>query len=341
MRARAPSPGAVAALVALSLAGCGDGGAAGGEPSGPRLERLGSFAEPVHLADAPGGGGALFVAERAGRIRQLGAEGDVVKAPFLDISEDVLTEGEGGLLSLAFDPDYARTGLLYVYYAHRAGRIVVDEYRAEPGAARVEPETRRELVSIPHPNFIHWGGLLSFGPDGALYAATGDGGPPYPIPDTAQDPESLLGKILRIDRSNGGAEVVALGLRNPWRFSFDRRADEVWIGDVGDFNQEEIDRIPFDRLEDANFGWPDLEGTAQTTSDLKAPDSVPPLVTYKRTGKPDDPACAVTGGHVVRDRSLSGLVGRYLYADFCEGEIIGLDASARRPRPRDSTEPRT
>jgi len=297
------------------------------------LEELASFSEPVHLAEPPGGDGTLYVVERAGKIRALAPDGKVAAEPFLDLSAEVSTAGEGGLFSLAFAPDYASSGRFYVDYASREGRIVIEELRADPEGGTVKQTARRELVSIPHPNEIHWGGLLMFGPDGELYAGTGDGGPPYPIPATAQDPDGLLGKLLRVDRERGGAAVVALGLRNPWRYSFDRESGDLWIGDVGDFTQEEIDSVPFDELEGANFGWPDLEGTAQTKSDVRAPGSIEPLLTYERSGKPDDPFCAITGGHVVRDPELPSLEGSYLYGDFCEGEVLRLDPDAPgRPR---------
>jgi glucose/arabinose dehydrogenase len=325
-------------LVVVPLGGCGGDGEpaaeaeAVAEGSGPRLVKVVTLDEPSFLAEAPGTGGALYVAERGGRVRLVRPNGVVERRPVLDLSGEITTEGEGGLLSLALDPDFERSRLMYVYYAGRDRRIVIASYRLTPDGEAVEEGSGREVVSIPHPNFVHWGGQLAFGPDGNLYAGTGDGGPPYPIPDTAQDPDSLLGKLLRIDPARQRAEVVAMGLRNPWRYSFDRETGDVWIGDVGDFTQEEIDRVAFGELEGANFGWPGLEGTAQTTSDLEAPESaVPPVLTYRRTGKEDDPVCAVTGGYVVRDANLPALGGQYLYGDFCEGEIMSLNPEAGDP----------
>lgn len=302
----------------------------------PALEKVGEFSEPVFVAQPPGGGESLYVVERAGRIRAVGEDGSVAARPFLDLRREVTTEGEGGLFSLAFAPDYARSGRFYVDFASKDGRIEIDEYRADAESATVDPASRRTVLSIPHPNLIHWGGLLQFGPDGELYAGTGDGGPAYPIPGTAQDPKSLLGKLLRVDPRAATAEPVALGLRNPWRYSFDRETGDLWIGDVGDFTQEEVDHVPAGRIDGANLGWPDLEGTAQTKSDVKAPDPIAPTLTYERTGKPDDPVCAVTGGYVVRDPALAALEGRYLYGDFCEGRILSLDAGEAHPRPRPS-----
>jgi glucose/arabinose dehydrogenase len=288
----------------------------------PALEQIGNYISPVFLAERPGSAGELYIVEREGRV--VPADGG---KPLLDIRDRVLTEGEAGMLSIAFPPG-ADTDRFYVSYAGRDNRLHVDEFRAAPGKA-ADPATRREVLSIPHPNFVHWGGLLMFGPDKSLYLGTGDGGPPYPIPDTAQDPASLLGKLLRLDPGGGDPTVVAMGLRNPWRYSFDAKTGDLWIGDVGDFTQEEIDHVTFKQANGSNFGWPDLEGTAQTTSDVKARGPlVAPVHTYERSGKPDDPVCAVTGGYVVRDPDLPELMGRYLYGDFCEGKVRAATVTA-------------
>jgi glucose/arabinose dehydrogenase len=329
-----------AALVLAALAGgCADEEAesdvAPRQAPGLRLVKVAALNEPIALAEPPGTGGSLYVAERGGRVRLVGADGDVESHPVLDLSDEITTEGEGGVLSIALPPNFERSRLMYVSYAGRDKRLHVDSYRVTPDGSAIADATRREVLAIPHPNFVHWGGLLAFGPDGELYLSTGDGGPPYPIPDTAQDPDSPLGKLLRIDPSSGRSEVAAMGLRNPWRYSFDRKTGDVWIGDVGDFTQEEIDHVGFDELAGANFGWPGLEGTAKTKSDVKAPaDSIPPVLTYERTGQEGDPACAVTGGYVVRDPAIPTLAGRYLYADFCEGKIMSLDPGAKHPRAR-------
>jgi glucose/arabinose dehydrogenase len=290
--------------------------AQGSKPGPPRLEPVGRFESPVFLAERPGADGGLYVVEREGRV--VPANGG---KPLLDITDRVLTKGEAGMLSVAFPPGDAHGGRFYVTYSGRDGNLHVDGFKASPGET-ARPASRREVLAIEHPNFVHWGGLLMFGPDGHLYLGTGDGGPPYPIPDTAQDPSSPLGKLLRVDPSGTQADVIAMGLRNPWRYSFDRRTGDLWIGDVGDFTEEEIDHVPFSQANGSNFGWPDLEGTAQTKSDVKARGPVvEPAYTYKRSGKPDDPVCAVTGGYVVRDPDLPALAGRYLYGDFCDGKI--------------------
>jgi len=294
--------------------------------------KIATLEEPVSLAQAPGRGDSLYVAERAGRVRLVRASGEVERRPVLDLSREITTEAEGGLLSLAFDPGFRRNRALYVAYAGRDRRLHVDAFRAAPDGDTVEVSSRRKVLAIPHRNFVHWGGQLAFGPDDRLYLGTGDGGPPYPIPDTARDADSLLGKMLRIAPDRGRAEVVALGLRNPWRYSFDRKAGDVWIGDVGDNSQEEIDHVAFDDLDGADFGWPALEGSAESHTDFPAPDDpISPVLTYERTGEEDDPFCAVTGGYVVRDHGVPSLEGRYIYADFCAGEIMSLDPSASDP----------
>ena len=298
------------------------------EAGKPVLEKFAELTEPVYVTEPPDGDGTLYGVERGGTVRSISSDGEVGPEPFIDVSDRITTEGEGGMLSMAFAPDYAKSGHVYVAYAGDDKHTHVDEFTAKPGAETADPDSRREVLAIPHPNFIHWGGLLTFGPDGRLYMGTGDGGPPYPIPDTAQDPESLLGKLLRIDPRSGDAEVVAMGLRNPWRYSFDSKNGELWIGDVGDFTQE-VDHVTAKQMEGANFGWPDLEGTAQTKSDVKAPGSIPPVITYERSGKPDDPVCAVTGGYVSRDPELPSLDGQYLYADFCEGKILSYTPGSK------------
>ncbi len=333
------------------------------------MQLIGKFDAPVYVTQPPAGGGTLYVVERAGRVRAVAPDGAVAPRPFLDIHRLVSTTGEAGLLSLAFAPDYGRSGRVYVDYADRDGRERVVEYRRPPGEDSVDPGSARDILTIPHPNFVHWSGLLVFGPDDHLYIGVGDGGPDYPIPTTSQEQGSLLGKILRIDpcgatkaaarcaggrpytvpRTNpyvgrpGRDEVYALGLRNPWRYSIDPNTGDLWIGDVGDFTQEEIDHVAPRAAAGANFGWPDLEGTAQTKSDVKAPGSIRPVLTYSRTGKPNDPNCAVTGGYVVRDPELPSLEGSYLYGDFCRGQIRSFelrDGQARDDRPTGLTVPR-
>jgi glucose/arabinose dehydrogenase len=358
MAVRAGWVAALFVALATGIAGCGDSGApqttsAEHEHPGVGLQRVGRFDEPVYVTQPPSGDRSLFVVERRGVVVRVAPDGSA--SPFLDIQEDVTVEGEGSMTSVAFPPDYDRSGRFYVAYAGRDRRLHLDEFRRDESGESAVPASRRALLSIPHPDSIHWGGLADFGPGGHLYVGTGDGGPDYPLPAVSQDRDSLLGKILRIDPEQpaagrpytvpagnpfagrpGADEVYALGLRNPWRYSFDRRGGDLWIGDVGDFTEEEVDHLPLRDAAGANFGWPDLEGTAETKSDVDAGDSVPPAVTYKRTGQTNEPVCAVTGGYVERDPAVPKLDGRYLYADFCAGDILSVparDAEHAQSRP--------
>ncbi len=325
---------ALAAASALILAaGCGGGdddeAPAHTAAPEPALEKVGEFREPIFLAEPPAGDGTLYVAERGGAVRALAPGGEVRSEPVLDLSGEVDTEGEGGLFSIAFA---SRASHIFAVYS-TADALVVERYDWDPDAGEADLQSRRRLLLIPHPNPIHWGGLLMFGPDGDLYLGTGEGGPVFPIPARARDPRSLLGKLLRLDPRTGEPEVVALGLRNPWRYSFDRKTGDLWIGDVGDFTEEEVDHVDAREMEGADFGWPALEGTAPTKSELRpSPTAIDPVLTYSRSGREDDPRCAITGGYVVRDPELISLRGKYLYADFCEGEIMAFPARTRHPR---------
>ena len=311
------------------------------------LEPVGEAKEPVHLAQPPEEREDLYVVERKGTIRVLDADGELDADPFLDIRPLVRTEGEAGMLSLAFAPDYAESGRLYVAYSGRDHKLHLDEFTADDAAA--DPASRRSLLEIDHPNDIHWGGLVTFGPDGYLYLATGDGGPLEPISDVAQDLDSLLGKLLRIDPEGGEEaayeipddnpfvgkpgrdEVYAYGFRNPWRHSFDRETDAFTFGDVGSSVQEELNHIEAPELAGANFGWPAYEGTARQLEDIEAPGAIAPAFSYERTGEKLgklDPTCAVTGGYVVRDPDLPDLEGRYVYADFCQAVLRSFEPGA-------------
>ena len=323
-----------ASALALTL-GCGGGdddqGPAPPRPPrpSPRSRRSASFASRSSWPSrrpATARSTSPSAAESSARSRPTAPSGQSPSSTSRTTSN---TEGEGGLFSLAFAPD--ATHLFASYSA--TGRLVVERLELSAESGEVVPGSRRELLSIPHPNPIHWGGLLAFGPDGELYLGTGEGGPVFPIPGRAQDPRNLLGKLLRLDPRSGEPEVVALGLRNPWRYSFDRDTGDLWIGDVGDFTEEEVDHVSARRMEDADFGWPAREGTAPTKSELRpSPGAVDPVLTYSRSGREDDPRCAITGGYVVRDPALTSLEGKYLYADFCEGEIVAFDASTKHPR---------
>jgi glucose/arabinose dehydrogenase len=344
-----------ALAVALILPACGssasDSGstATGAAPSraegGVALKQIGKFSSPVYVAAAPGFPRLLFVVEQGGKIVVLD-HGRQRGRPFLDISDEISTGGERGLLSVAFPPDYQRSGLFYVYYTDPAGNIRIDELRRAT-ATRADPASRRQVIVIPHPvNSNHNGGQLQFlGQD--LYFGTGDGGSGGDPPNNAQSKDLLLGKLLRIDpRASGGKpytipadnpfvgqpgrdEIYSYGLRNPFRFSFDALgggAPRIVIGDVGQNRFEEIDYTTVAAAAGANFGWDALEGykpyTEENGGTANPGRTVRPVFVYShdRGGG----SCSVIGGYVVRDRSLPSLYGRYVYADLCEGQLRSL-----------------
>jgi len=341
------TPATLALLaVAFSLAACGGedepptadapppattAGAQKPEPREPKtgdgdggveLTEIGSFEQPLHVTQPPAGDGALYVVEKTGTVLRVPAGGE--PEVFLDLSGEVSTGSEQGLLSIAFAPDYDESGLLYVSFTNTAGDSRVIEYRA--GGNRVDPASARELLAHDQPFANHNGGLVLFGPSGRLLLGLGDGGSGGDPSRNAQDPSSLLGKLIEVDTSGGGEHrIIAIGLRNPWRFSFDRETGDLWIGDVGQNEFEEIDGVPADEIRGANFGWSAFEGEARFNADQEAPGHLPPVHTYGREG-----GCSVTGGYVVRDARLESLYGRYLYGDFCEGQLRSFSARPGR-----------
>lgn len=325
----------------------------GGEPASGRggvaLEEIGEFESPVFLAQ-PEGDPALYVVEQTGRIMRTSPSGKV--STFLDVSRQIVSGGEQGLLSVAFAPDFSRSGLFYVDYTNRNGDTRVVEYRrSRRNPAEADPDSARVLLAVDQPFANHNGGLLLFDGDGNLLVGLGDGGSGGDPDRNGQDLSTLLGKILRIDpspprgrarvsseysippgnpfveREGARPEILAYGLRNPWRFSLDRRGGGLWIGDVGQSALEEIDYVG--RLgAGANFGWSAFEGIERFNPDEKAKNALPPVHTYGR-----DEGCSVTGGYVVRDRQLESLYGRYLYADFCQGQLRSFSAADAVPGP--------
>jgi glucose/arabinose dehydrogenase len=319
--------------------------------TGARLLLLGRFDQPTYLAAPPGDRSRRFVVEREGRVR-LVRGGRTLGRPFLDISGQVSTDGEGGLLSMAFAPDYAASGRFYLYYTDRRGYPTIAQYlRSSASPDRVQPGSRQIVLSVEHHRFNHKGGQVQLGPDGKLYAAFGDGGGGGDPDRNAQDLGELLGKLIRIDpRSGGGyavpadnpfrgrngarAEIYAYGLRNPYRFSFDRATGALTIGDVGQDAVEEIDYVPGRPgggmpSGGQNFGWNVFEGRSSFDGG-RAAGHVPPAITHSH----DAGWCSIIGGYVLRDRSLgSDLRGRYVYGDNCKS---GLRV-ARLGRGRAST----
>ncbi|MTD44235.1 glucose dehydrogenase [Conexibacter sp. W3-3-2] len=323
-------------------------GAAAAQATGVQLRRVGSFTQPLYVTGAPGDRRRLFVVEQGGRIMVVRG-GRKLAVPFLDIRSLVTAGGEQGLLSVAFPPDYARTGRFYVYYTDKAAKQRVVEYRRAT-ADRADRSSARLVLRMDDPESNHNGGLMKFGPDGLLYIATGDGGgagDEHGSRGNAQDLGSLLGKLLRIDprrtgsrayrvpssnpfvgRSGARREIFSYGLRNPWRFSFDRSTGDLVIGDVG---QGEIEEVDFVQRRDgraagagANFGWRPFEGSRVFRQGESAPGHVKPVIEHSH----DDGWCSITGGYVVRDPALTALRGRYVYSDFCKGEIYAGELKA-------------
>jgi glucose/arabinose dehydrogenase len=310
---------------------------------GVRLKLLGRFASPTYLASPPGDRHRRFVVQRAGTIR-LVRDGRKLKTPFLDISSNVRTDGEAGLLSLAFAPDYSKSHLFYVYYVARNGFLHIEEFRrSSKSADRAVRSSRRVVLVQPHHRFNHKGGQLQFGPDGMLYTGFGDGGGSGDPDRAAQNRGVLPGKLLRIDprhRSAGKgyaipkdnpfvgragirAEIYAYGLRNPFRFSFDRAKGSLVVGDVGQDAVEEVDFIKNRRGKGKaprgryNFGWSLFEGRSRYRAG-SAPGAIGPVT--QRTHSQG--FCSVIGGYVIRDRSLGRrFYGKYVYGDLCDPKL--------------------
>lgn len=337
-----------AIVVAVSLLAALLGAASAGAAS---LQPIGKFEAPIGLSSDPGNGNRLFVAERKGQIVEF-KEGAI--SPFADISAVVgCCSGEQGLLSVALAPDFDSSGRLYVDYTDKGepGSIHVAELRADGSGAPFS--SLRNLLTIPHPgNNNHYGGQLQFGPEGLLYISTGDGGGSDDSHHNAQDLTTLLGKILRIDPRPGGllpytvpagnpfpaatapADTIwDYGLRNPFRFSFDRLSGALLIGDVGQTKREEVDYAAPGAPGGENFGWNCREGTIlgpatdEGCAGSEASDFVEPVFDYPHLDPGGGAAfgCAIIGGYVARDPSLGDLDGRYLYADFCGNEVRSFD----------------
>ncbi len=316
---------ALAVLGALVL-----GSATADAKRGVKLKRIGRFQSPTYVTSAPGIPGVVVV-ERAGRIRLVQGR---KRRTFTTIS-GVSTGGERGLLSVAFAPNYATSRVLYVYFTNGSGDLEIATLHADPDGLHADPSTLQPVVIVPHPTHSnHNGGQLQFGPDGFLYAGTGDGGGAGDEPDNAQNPGSRLGKLLRIDPSTGAVGIYSIGLRNPYRFSFDLISDpghpRIAIGDVGQDRFEEIDYLSLSAADGANFGWNDFEGFSPFPGAHPPTPSqtVRPIKTYSHAGG----ACAIVGGYVVRDTRLRSLFHRYVYGDFCTGKVRSLipDTSGAR-----------
>ena len=314
------------------------------QPAFPAL----AFRRPVHLTFPPDGTDRLFVTLQAGRIMVFENDEEVSEAQeFLDIRERVSDRGnEEGLLGLAFDPDYRRNGYFYVYYsAGDPRRSVISRFSvSDEDPEKADPASEMPVLQVRQPFANHNGGQILFGPDGFLYVGLGDGGGRGDSAGNAQNTSTLLGAILRIDvgtlDSNGtytvpadnpfagsgsGArgEIWAYGLRNPWRFSFDRETGDMWAGDVGQNRYEEVDII----TRGANYGWNVVEASHcyRVSTGCDQANLAPPVIEYGR-----EDGCSITGGYVYRGSLLPSLLGAYVYGDFCSGKIWAFRHDGRR-----------
>ena len=313
-------------LLALpaALVACGGDSSKGSAPAAPAGYRFVQVASgldsPVHVTAPPGVTNRLYVTEQTGRIRIV--QNGRITGTFLDVRSQIVCCGEQGLLSVAFHPRYAKNRRYFVYYTAPANRVV--EYR---GSRRV-----RTLLNLADPYSNHNGGQLMFGPDGRLYVGTGDGGSGGDPENRAQNLGSRFGKLLAINVDRRGArwQTVGYGLRNPWRFSFDRRTGDLYIGDVGQNSWEEVDFTPRRSPGLENYGWDVYEGRAQYERKQPNPAGhlVFPIAVYSLNGDP----CAVTGGFVYRGSAVPAARGRYFYGDNCSGEIWSLRVVGGRAR---------
>lgn len=341
----------VAALVAVAAGIVGIANREAARSLGPKfvnVDRIARLKNPVFLTQPPGPGSQLYVVQAGGAVRVI-ANDRLLKRPFLNIADRVEAHGvrnEPGMVSIAFSPDYPTSGLFYVAYTDRRDGLVVAQYRREAGNPRVaDPDSGRTILRIPEPTPDHHGGLLAFGPDGHLYIATGDGGPPRDPRRHAQDLNLLLGKVLRIDPTSGGYaipadnpfvgrpgrdEIWSYGLRNPRGLSFDRITHTVAIADTGEDRYEEIDYLPIAKSRGANFGWSAFEAFAPFNGGVPRRDTVLPAIAYRHR-----PGCLVAGGYVVRDPRLARIRGReifgdYVFGDYCTGKLYGFRPRAGR-----------
>jgi glucose/arabinose dehydrogenase len=287
------------------------------------------LSRPVDVQPANDGSGRLFIIEKYGTIRVL-ENGQLLDEPFLNIDDRVNdNSNEMGLLGLAFHPEYEQNGYFYVNYTGSGGDTRISRFQAAGNAA--DPNSELVLLTIEQPYPNHNGGAVAFGPDGYLYLGLGDGGLAGDPHKNGQNTETLLGKILRIDVNSGdpygipadnpfGNEVWAYGLRNPWRISFDRASGDLWIGDVGQGEWEEIDYFPAGGVPGANYGWSIMEGNHGYDGEPQ-PGLLLPVAEYSHSS---GDGCSVTGGYVYRGASMPEWNGIYIYGDYCSGRIWGL-----------------
>ncbi len=294
---------------------------------------------PVDLAATPVSSDTrLFIVQKAGIVRIMRASGSLIRKPFLDIQDRINGKGERGLLGLVFHPNYATNGYFYVHYTNLDGSTRVSRFSVTSNANIADPNSELILLTVPQPSDNHKGGDLAFGPDGYLYITMGDGGPNGDPAGNAQNINSLLGKILRLDVDQGspyaippdnpfvgrpGAdEIWAYGFRNPWRFSFDRLNGNLYIADVGEDSWEEVDFQPAGNPGGQNYGWRCYEGNHPF--DLSGCDPNPGVYTFPIYEYGHNDGCSITGGFVYRGVNYPSLLGRYFFADHCSGVISDL-----------------
>lgn len=299
-----------------------------------KLQEFATLNAPMFLT-SPANDARQFIVERGGRIRIM-QNGALVSTPFLDVSNRVATGGEGGLLSMAFHPQYATNGFFFIYYTDPSNNIIVERRQVTSNPNVADNGNVREIIRIAHPNFTnHFGGLVAFGPDNMLYMATGDGGDHGDSQGNAQKLDVLLGKMLRLDVDNPGSglpygipstnpyagqtgklgQIWASGLRNPWRFTFD--SGNLYIADVGESKREEVNVVESTKA-GVNYGWNAMEGTACYTQGCKQTGLTLPVFEYLH-GNNEIDGCSITGGFVYRGKALPELAGRYFYSDYCAG----------------------
>jgi glucose/arabinose dehydrogenase len=297
------------------------------------------FRQPLFLTHAGDGSGRMFVVEKGGTIRIV-KQDRLLPTPFIDLSSKVRSSGsEQGLLGLAFHPRYAENGRFFVGYTDSAGRNTVERYQVSDDPDRADPSSGVILLALDDPAPNHNGGMVLFGPDGKLWVGTGDGGASGDRYQNGQNKQTLLGKMLRLDVDAGEpyavpadnpyannpeyrGEIWAMGMRNPWRYSFDRANGDLWIADVGQNAYEEINWVAGGSPGGLNFGWPIVEGTHCFPASARCDPSpyVQPVAVYGRDG-----GCSVTGGYVYRGAAYPSLQGLYFFGDFCSGRIWSVD----------------
>jgi glucose/arabinose dehydrogenase len=312
------------------------------------------LSNPVFVTASPDTTGRLFIVEKTGRIRIL-AKGALLATPFFDIHTLVSGGSEQGLLGLAFPPSFPTSHKFYVDYTNTAGNTVIAEYRTSSTNGNVaNTATRRVIMTVTQPYPNHNGGMLAFSAAGYLFIGLGDGGSGGDPGNRAQSTATLLGKILRIDVTGTTAthnyrvlssnpfvgrpgldEIYQYGLRNPWRFSFDRATGDLWIGDVGQSAWEEVDHAVYTSTgpgRGINWGWRVMEGSHcyNPASGCSTVGKTLPLTEYSHA---TNGRCAITGGYVYRGKAIPALAGKYVFGDYCSGEIFSISSTAARPAP--------